>query len=78
MTIKAHFDGKVLIPNDPLDLPINQEVTLQLEAPAPQVVRTERELVELFAEMDEDSVNTGHFVDYSRDSIYGGTIDDPR
>ena len=78
MTIKAHFDGKVLIPNDPLDLPINQEVTLQLEAPAPQVVRTERELVELFAEMDEDSVNSGHFVDYSRDSIYGGTIDDPR
>ena len=78
MTIKAHFDGSVLIPNQPLDLPLNQEVTIQLELSTPQVVRTEKEMLELFTEMDEDSVNTGHFVDFSRDSIYGGTIDDPR
>ena len=78
MTIKAHFDGKVLIPDNPLDLSLNQEVTLPLEPSAPQGVNTETELVELFAEMDADSVNTGRFVDYSRDSIYGGTIDDPR
>ena len=78
MTIRAHFDGKVLIPDQPLDLPINGAVTLQLEPSAPDVVYTEKALLELFAEMDEDSVNSGHFVDYSRDSIYGGTIDDPR
>ena len=78
MTIKAHFDGRVLIPSQPLDLPINEEVTLQVELTAPEVVRNEKELLDPFAEMDEDSVNTGHFVDYSRDSIYSGTIDDPR
>ena len=77
-TIKAHYDGKVLVPHEKLDLPVDQELTVQLELPAPQPVRTEQELLALFAEMDEDSVNTGHFVDFSRDSIYTGTLDDPR
>jgi hypothetical protein len=30
------------------------------------------------AEMDRDAVKADYFVDWSRDSIYSGTIDDPR
>jgi hypothetical protein len=51
---------------------------MELEPPVPQVVESEKEMLELFAGMDEDSVNAGHFVDFSRDSIYSGTLDDPR
>lgn len=29
MTIRAHYDGKVIVPDEPVDLPINQ--TLELE-----------------------------------------------
>ncbi len=78
-TIKAHFDGNVLVPHEHIDLPVNQEIVLQFEAPSePQIVRTEQELLALFAEMDGDVVNPNHTVDYSRDSIYDGTLDDPR
>ncbi|HUO09610.1 MAG TPA: hypothetical protein VM008_14970 [Phycisphaerae bacterium] len=78
-TIKAHFDGKVLVPHEPVNVPINQEILLQLDGSTePQVVRTKQELLALFAEMDGDVVNPNHTVDYSRDSIYGGTLDDPR
>jgi hypothetical protein len=32
MTVNAHYDGKVLIPDKPLDLPLNQAVVVQIEA----------------------------------------------
>lgn len=31
MTINAHFDGRVIIPDEPLDLPANQALILQIE-----------------------------------------------
>jgi hypothetical protein len=31
MTVNAHFDGKVIIPDEPLDLPPNQALILQIE-----------------------------------------------
>lgn len=34
MTVSAHFDGKVLIPDKPLDLPTNQALILHIEAVA--------------------------------------------
>lgn len=77
--IKAHFDGKVLVPHEALNLPLNQEIVLQLDDQTdPRIVRTEAELHALFAEMDRDVVDLHHNVDYSRDSIYNGTPDDPR
>jgi hypothetical protein len=78
-TIQVHYDGKAFVPDHPVDMPKDHPGVVAVESPkAPKVVRTEAELLALFAEMDEDSVNTGHFVDFSRDSIYSGTIDDPR
>ncbi len=31
VTLNAHFDGKVLVPDEPLDLPANQKVRIQVE-----------------------------------------------
>jgi hypothetical protein len=31
VTIKAHFDGKVIVPDEPVDLPINQPLSVQLQ-----------------------------------------------
>lgn len=34
MTVSAHFDGKVIVPDEPLDLRPNQALILQIEAVA--------------------------------------------
>jgi hypothetical protein len=31
-TLKAHFDGKVLVPDEPVDLPINRPLELRVES----------------------------------------------
>ncbi len=31
MTVNAHFDGKVIVPDEPLDLPPNQALILQIQ-----------------------------------------------
>jgi len=35
MAIKAHFDGKVIVPDEPVDLPANQRVIVHLQ-PMPE------------------------------------------
>jgi hypothetical protein len=32
MTVSAHFDGKVIVPDEPLDLPPNQALILEIQA----------------------------------------------
>jgi len=32
VTVSAHFDGKVIVPDEPLDLPPNQALILQIQA----------------------------------------------
>ncbi len=32
MTVNAHFDGKAIIPDEPLDLPPNQALIVQIES----------------------------------------------
>jgi hypothetical protein len=48
MTIKAHFDGKVLVPDEPLALREGQEVELTIQALSKEEKKgmTGRELVE--------------------------------
>lgn len=42
IALKAHFDGKVLVPDEPLNLPVNQQVQLLLvESIGSQANRTE-------------------------------------
>jgi hypothetical protein len=77
-TIRAHFDGKTFVPDEPVQVPINQRVTVTVETPAPIPPLSEEEFSKLLEDMDRDAVITNHPVDDSRDSIYSGTIDDPR
>ena len=32
VAIKGHFDGKVIVPDEPLDLPRNQKLIIHVEA----------------------------------------------
>ena len=34
-TIKAHFDGKAFIPDEPVDVPVNEPLTLKVESTSP-------------------------------------------
>jgi hypothetical protein len=34
MTVNAHFDGKVIVPDEPLDLPLNQALIVSIEPAA--------------------------------------------
>ena len=31
MTVNAHFDGKVIVPDEPLDLPLNEPLIVQIQ-----------------------------------------------
>ena len=42
--IKAHFDGKVLVPDEPVDLPVNQPLKIMVE-PVGAQAKTLAELV---------------------------------
>jgi flagellar hook-basal body complex protein FliE len=78
-TIKAHFDGKTIVPDEPADLPIGQPLTVHVEQTQTGSAQTnEKDFEKLLAQMDRDASNSQHPVDDSRDSIYSGTIDDPR
>ena len=34
--IRAHFDGRVIVPDEPLDLPLNQPLRVELTAETPE------------------------------------------
>lgn len=39
-TISAHFDGKYIVPDEPVDLPTNQMLTIRIESmqePLPEI-----------------------------------------
>ncbi len=31
VTIRAHFDGKVIVPDEPVDLPVNQRLEVEMK-----------------------------------------------
>ena len=81
-TIQAHFDGKVFIPDGPVPLRKNQSVTLHVNTlgDKPSAAEVKRRL-KAFAELKKLANKKGSGnpnVDWSRDSIYSGTLDDPR
>jgi hypothetical protein len=55
MTIlRAHFDGKVLVPNEPVDLPIGQELELQVTAVPAAAPSVLQRLAKLAGEIPSD------------------------
>ncbi len=44
-TLRAHFDGKVIVPDEPVDIPVDQPLRIQLEA-APEEGIPDRAVIE--------------------------------
>lgn len=55
MTVSAHFDGKVIVPDEPLDLPPNQALILQIQAVAGKDVSVEESALSWIAANSVDS-----------------------
>jgi len=78
-TIRAYFDGKMFVPEEPVSLPPNTEVTLHVDtdvAPSPELVNDRLKALDALESLAEHSKKGA--TDWSRDSIYSGTLDDPR
>ena len=37
IVIKAHFDGKVIVPDEPVDLPVNEPLEFEYSVPEPRL-----------------------------------------
>jgi hypothetical protein len=73
-TFKAHFDGKTFVPDEPVNLPIDQPLTLHVDTTQPThpIVRPEDSItgVELaqsgFAGLWADRTDIGDSVEFAR------------
>jgi len=52
--LKAHFDGRVLIPDEAIDLPVDCPLEIQVVNPAPDYAKALKELIELAESMPDD------------------------
>ena len=72
MTINAHFDGKVIVPDQPLDLPANQPLIVQIEpASAPGEPGEEPPLAWLAANAVESDTLPADLADQHDHYLYG-------
>ncbi|HVS73166.1 MAG TPA: hypothetical protein VHQ47_18065 [Phycisphaerae bacterium] len=67
-TFKAHFDGKAIIPDEPVDFPLNEPLTIQVVAPVtPERSITGAELANSpFAGLWKDRTDIGDSVEFAR------------
>jgi hypothetical protein len=78
-TIRAHYDGKSFVPDEPVTLPPNAAVTLHVDSDDSSVSPAIEERLKALADLENIAEEADvPKVDWSRDSIYSGTIDDPR
>jgi len=78
-TIKAHFDGKTFVPDEPVVLPPHQRVALHVDPTASKsslgVARTQEERIHLLELIEKLAIECdAPEADFSRDSIYSGTL----
>lgn len=71
MTVKAHFDGKAIIPDEPLDMPPNQALILQIEPAAPHEPVDESALAWLAANAVENDALPTDLADQHDHYLYG-------
>lgn len=55
VTVSAHFDGKVIVPDEPLDLPPNQALIVQIERVGDQAVPSDESALTWIAAHAVDS-----------------------
>jgi hypothetical protein len=79
MTVGAHFDGRVIVPDEPLDLPANQALIVQIERVGGEAVPSDESALTWLAAHAVDSealpTNLAHGHDHY---LYGRTCTDER
>jgi hypothetical protein len=71
MTLNAHFDGKAIIPDEPLDLPPNQALIVQIEPVGSREPVDESALAWLAANAVEDDSLPADLADRHDHYLYG-------
>lgn len=72
IALKAHFDGKVLVPDEPLSLAPNQKVLLQIQPVDPAPVQTSDKPKRVFGQQKGVVLYVApDFNDYLGDEFWG-------
>ncbi|MGA2724790.1 MAG: hypothetical protein ABSG79_20565 [Bryobacteraceae bacterium] len=71
MAVSAHFDGKAIIPDEPLDLPPNQTLIVQIESVGSRETADESALAWLAANAVENDVLPTDLADRHDHYLYG-------
>ena len=79
MTVSAHFDGKVIVPDQPLDLPPNQALILQIQPVGGQGAQGEESVLSWLAANAVDSpALPADLADRHDHYLYGRSSDERR
>ena len=79
MTVSAHYDGKAIIPDEPLDLPPNQALIVQIESVgAREPAADESALAWLAANAVENDALPADLADQHDHYLYGCSMQDRR
>jgi hypothetical protein len=78
VTVSAHFDGRVIVPDEPLDLPPNQALILQIERVDGAVPSDESALTWLAANAIDSEALPTDLADRHDHYLYGPTSADER
>lgn len=79
MTISAHFDGKVIVPDAPLDLPRNQALILEIQPVAAESSADQDSALEWLAANAVDSATLPEDLSERHDEyLYRGSSKDDR
>ena len=76
MTVNAHFDGKAIIPDEPLDMAPNQALILQIERVGPREPAEESALAWLAANAVENDALPTDLADQHDHYLYGSPAKD--
>lgn len=77
MTVSAHFDGRVIVPDEPLDLPPNQALIVQIERVGGEAVPSdESALAWLAANAADSEALPAGLADRHNHYLYGRTPTD--
>jgi hypothetical protein len=76
MTVNAHFDGKAIIPDEPLDLPPNQALIVQIVSVGARETADESALAWLAANAVENDALPADLADQHNHYLYGRPMKD--
>jgi len=71
MTVNAHFDGRAIIPDEPLDMPLDQALIVQIERVGPREPVEESALAWLAANAVENDALPTDLADQHDCYLYG-------